>query len=150
MAIYEAKITYSRLAEGPAFYANSPQAVADYMRGAIDDNPMQEQLWVLLLNRKNCIIGRMRVGLGASCSCLVSPSDVFRPAILAGVTAIVLVHNHPGRDPLPSGGDMAATCRIREAGKTIDIDLLDHVVIGERDRDPSGIGYYSFRDAGLL
>jgi DNA repair protein RadC len=69
---------------------------------------------------------------------------------LASAAAIVCVHNHPSGDPGPSAADLSITKLLREASKTVEIDLLDHVIIGTKDDDPLGRGYYSFREAGLL
>ena len=59
------------------------------------------------------------------------------------------MHNHPSRDS-PSRADIQVTRQLREAGKVIGIDLLDHVVVGETTKDPQGLGFYSFNDAGLV
>jgi DNA repair protein RadC len=75
---------------------------------------------------------------------------VFRIAIQHGATAIVCAHNHPSGDPGPSAADVQVTRQLREAAKTVDIELLDHVVVGEPSADPQGRGYYSFREAGIL
>jgi DNA repair protein RadC len=81
---------------------------------------------------------------------LVHPREAFRAAILHGATAVVCAHNHPSGDPAPSSADLAVTRRLREAAQAIDIELTDHLVIGNASADPAGLGYYSFRNAGLL
>ncbi len=113
------------------------------MDGAFGSNPLQEQVFVILLNRKNVPISREQVTIGTTSSCLLDPSTVFRPAILAGASCIILSHNHPSGDPSPSSADMRITKKIKEAGKVLDIDVLDHVIIGEND-------CYSFSDKGLI
>ncbi len=60
------------------------------------------------------------------------------------------MHNHPSGDPAPSAADIQVTRQLREAARTVDIDLLDHVIVGTTTADPMGRGYYSFRDAGVL
>jgi DNA repair protein RadC len=60
------------------------------------------------------------------------------------------VHNHPSGDPSPSASDIQLTRQLREAGSIIDIPMLDHVIVGDREADPLARGYYSFREAGLL
>jgi DNA repair protein RadC len=57
---------------------------------------------------------------------------------------------HPSEDPAPSAADVQVTRQLREASRAVDIDLLDHVIIGRAAADPAGLGYYSFRTAGLL
>jgi len=75
---------------------------------------------------------------------------VFRSAVQHGATAIACVHNHPSGDPAPSAADVQVTRQLREAAKALDIELLDHVVVGNASADPTGLGYFSFRSAGIL
>jgi DNA repair protein RadC len=60
------------------------------------------------------------------------------------------VHNHPSGDPAPSAADLQVTRQLREAARTLDIEMLDHVIVGQTAADPAGLGFYSFRTAGLL
>jgi DNA repair protein RadC len=92
----------------------------------------------------------VEVTSGTATAALAHPREVFRGAIQHGATAIVCVHNHPSGDPAPSSADVHLTRQLREAARTLDIDLLDHVVVGTVAADPAGLGYYSFRTAGLL
>ena len=87
---------------------------------------------------------------GTATSSLVHPREVFREAIRAGASAVICAHNHPSGDPAPSSADIQVTRQLREASKTVDIDLLDHIIIGRRESDPAGLGFFSFREAGLL
>jgi DNA repair protein RadC len=109
-----------------------------------------EKFWVLCLNRKNRLKKLVELTTGTATSSLAHPREVFRVAIQYGATAIACVHNHPSGDPAPSAADVQVTRQLREAARTVDIDLLDHVVIGESSNDPRGLGYYSFREAGIL
>ena len=59
-------------------------------------------------------------------------------------------HNHPSGDPAPSSADVQVTRQLREAARALDIELLDHVILGQPAADPRGLGWYSFRQAGLL
>ena len=124
--------------------------VAGYMAGAFDSHPDQESFWVVMLNRKNRATARQMITLGTQTAALAHPREVFRAAILGAATAIICVHNHPSGDPSPSAADMVMTRQLREAAAAVDIPILDHVIIGERQHDPLGRGYYSFREAGLL
>src|SRR5210317_850981 len=90
----------------------------------------QESFQVLLLNAKNCLMNRHMVTLGLVDASLVHPREVLRPAILDGASALVLVHNHPSGDPTPSAEDIRITKQLVDAGRVVDIKLLDHVVIG--------------------
>ncbi len=150
MRVYEAKIVYSLVSLGEEVRLDRPEKVADYLRSAFDENPMQEAFYCVYLDRKNHPIGRHLVTLGTATSTLAAPREVFRGAILAGATALVVAHNHPSGDPAPSAADVQITRVLREAAKVIDIDLLDHVIIGDPKADPLKVGHYSFRAAGLL
>jgi DNA repair protein RadC len=109
-----------------------------------------EKFWVLCLNRKNRLIKCVEVTSGTATASLAHPREVFRPAISEGACAVICAHNHPSGDPAPSAADIHVTRQLREAAKTIEIDLLDHVIVGQTGADPLGRGYYSFRAAGLL
>jgi DNA repair protein RadC len=109
-----------------------------------------EKFWVLCLNRKNRLMRRHEATSGTATSSLVHPREVFREAIRVGASAVICAHNHPSGDPAPSSADIQVTRHLREASETVEIDLLDHVVIGRRESDPAGLGFYSFREAGLL
>ncbi|MEM0966515.1 MAG: DNA repair protein RadC [Verrucomicrobiota bacterium] len=109
-----------------------------------------EVFWVLVLNRKNHMIRSVQVTKGIADASLVHPREVFREVIREGGSAAIVAHNHPSGDPSPSAADIRVTRHLREAAKTLDLSLLDHVVIGNKAADPSGIGYYSFSDAGVL
>jgi DNA repair protein RadC len=111
---------------------------------------MQESFWVIFLNRRNHALGRQMLTLGTLTCTLIHPREVLRAAILASAAAILVAHNHPSGDPSPSAADIQLTRQLREACTATDIPLLDHIICGERDADPIGKGYYSFREAGLL
>lgn len=149
MKIYEAKLQYSLVKECATKPLDSPDKVYGYIRDAFDTNPMQESVWVICLNRKNHPLGRTMVSLGTLNGSLVNPPEIFRIAILAHASAIIVVHNHPSGDPSPSAADIKVTRNLREAGITMNINLLDHLISGDPKSDPKGIGYYSFQDAGL-
>jgi DNA repair protein RadC len=109
-----------------------------------------EKFWVLCLNRKNRLLKQVEITSGTATSSLAHPREVFRAAIRQGATAVVCVHNHPSGDPAPSAADVQVTRQLREASKTVDIELLDHVIVGRAPVDPRGLGYYSFRESGML
>lgn len=109
-----------------------------------------EKFWVLCLNRKNRLLRLHEATSGTASSSLVHPREVFREAIRHGASAVICVHNHPSGDPAPSAADIQVTRQLRDAARAVDIDLLDHVIVGRSAVDPAGLGYYSFRDAGLL
>lgn len=90
---------------------------------------MQEAFYAVYLDRKNHPLGRHMISLGTATSPLAAPREVFRGAILAGATALIVAHNHPAGDPAPSAADIQVTRTLREASKIIDIELLDHVML---------------------
>ena len=109
-----------------------------------------EKFWVLCLNRKNRLIKRVEISSGTATEALARPREIFREALREGAVSIVCVHNHPSGDPLPSAADIQVTRQVREAAKVLGIDLIDHVIVGEATRDPSGAGFYSFKESGIL
>lgn len=109
-----------------------------------------EKFWVLCLNRKNRLIKQVEVSSGTATNSLAHPREVFREAIRHGATAVICAHNHPSGDPAPSSADLQVTRQLREAAKAVDIHLHDHVILGRVQADPRGLGFYSFRQSGLL
>ena len=128
---------------------NRADRVAEFFQPAIFGLEV-EKFWVLCLNRKNRLLKKVEVTSGTATSALAHPREVFREAIREAATAVVCAHNHPSGDPAPSAADLQITRQLREAAKAVDIDLLDHVILGRPNADPAGRGYYSFREAGLI
>jgi DNA repair protein RadC len=91
----------------------------------------REVFAILLLDTKNTVLGLHVVSIGTLDSALVSPREVFKAALLASAASIILAHNHPSGDPTPSPEDKAVTKRLYDAGQLLQIDVLDHLVIGE-------------------
>ena len=150
MRVYEAKLVYSLVSLGEEVALFRPDAVAAYLASAYAENPMQEAFYVIFLDRKSHPIGRIMITIGTLTATMAHPREVFRPAIVAGAAAVMVSHNHPSGDPAPSAADLQVTRQLRDASKTVDIPLLDHVIVGDVAADPLGRGYYSFRQAGLL
>jgi DNA repair protein RadC len=92
----------------------------------------QETLRVILLNSKNQVIKMVDVYRGSLNSSLVRVAEVFKEAVRVNAAAIIVAHNHPSGDPTPSPEDARVTEQIVAAGKLLEIDVLDHLVIGER------------------
>jgi DNA repair protein RadC len=150
MRIYEAKLVFHLVKDGPAEPVNTAPKVVAYLQYAFDENPTVEHFIVIFLNRKNVPTGYIRISSGTLSNTLVHPREVFRAAILAHAAGIIVAHNHPSGDPSPSAADIAVTRQLRDAAKLLDIILIDHVVVGEVDCDPTGLGHYSFRNSGLI
>ena len=128
---------------------NRPELIFAHFRPLVAGLAV-EKFWVLCLNRKNRLIKQVEVTSGTATSSLAHPREVFREVIHHGATAVVCVHNHPSGDPAPSAADVQVTRQLREAARTLDIDLQDHVIVGQTAADPRGTGYYSFRESGVL
>ena len=91
----------------------------------------QEHLRVVLLNTRNNVLGIEDLYRGSLNASTVRISEIFRAAISKNAASVILVHNHPSGDPSPSSEDIALTKAVREAGLLLDIELLDHLVIGQ-------------------
>ncbi len=91
----------------------------------------QEQLRVVLLDTKHRVIGQKTVYQGSVNQAQVRVAEVFRDAIRHNAVAVVAVHNHPSGDPTPSAADVALTSELAKAGTLLDIELLDHMIIGQ-------------------
>jgi DNA repair protein RadC len=132
--------------EGPAL--DNPDAVANLLR---EDNRSYEveNFQVVTLNTRRKLISVEKISQGTLDTILVHPREVFKSAIAAGASAIVLVHNHPSGDPTPSEADIKVTRDLIRAGQLLKIEVLDHVIIGrpakERPRD-----YVSLRELGYF
>ena len=74
---------------------------------------------------------------------VVAARDVYREALRLGASGVVVVHNHPSGDPSPSPEDIATTGKLAEAGKLLEVDLIDHIIIGHH-------GYFSFAEKKML
>lgn len=109
---------------------NSPSdaaALVQYEMSGLE----QEELRVILLNTRNHVLGISKVYRGSLNSSQVRVGELFKTAIRRNAAAIIVVHNHPSGDPTPSPDDIALTRAVVEAGRLLDIEILDHLVIGQ-------------------
>ena len=121
---------------------NGPDDVFTYFRHKLAHYE-KEILMVAILNTRNEIITVEEVSRGIVNSTAAHPREIFNKAIENLGTGIILIHNHPSQDSAPSTADKNLTSRVFEAGKIIDIPLLDHVII-------TMDSYYSFKNEGLI
>ena len=137
---YEVETLPDRDPDAPALC--SPEAVWRLLgpeMGAL----AQEQVRVLLLDRRNRAVGQRVIYQGNAWSAVVRPAEVLRPAVVAAVPHIIVAHNHPSGDASPSPDDIKVTKELAEAATLLGVELLDHVVIG-------GERAVSLKDRGLF
>ena len=120
----------------------SSKIVFEIMQPIIGELP-HEEFWVLYLNNSNKVIYKSQLSKGGITGTVVDVRLIFKMALEQNATAIILSHNHPSGVLIASDADKQITKKLREAGKNLDIDVLDHVIVTEK-------GYYSFRDEGIF
>ncbi len=109
-------------------FLRSPEEVFEYVRGMT--RLKKEHLRGLYLDTRNKLLKDEIISIGTLNESLGSPREVFAPALQAPAAAIILVHNHPSGDPSPSKDDIELTKRVVQAGEILEIEVLDHVIIG--------------------
>ncbi|WP_156291200.1 RadC family protein [Oceanobacillus salinisoli] len=124
------------------YIIRSPDDGADYIMEEMR-NLSQEHFVVLFLNTKNQVIHRQTIFIGSLNASIVHPREVFREAVKRSAASIIVAHNHPSGDPTPSQEDIHVTRRLVESGKMIGIELLDHLIIGDRK-------FVSLKEKGYL
>lgn len=120
----------------------SPKDAAEFLK-TYYDGLTQEHMCVILLNTKSKIVAFVPVYIGSVHTSVVRIGEIFRPAILINASAIILAHNHPSGDPTPSPEDAAVTREVVKAGQLLDVDVLDHIVMGEGNK------FVSLKERGL-
>ncbi len=103
----------------------------------------QEHFVAVYLNTKNQVIHKQTVFIGSLNASLVHPREVFKEGIKRSAASLICFHNHPSGDPTPSREDIEVTKRLLESGKILGIDLLDHIIIGDKQ-------YVSLKEKGYL
>ena len=126
----------------------TPEQAAEYWRLNVETtpyfNPDCECFAILLLNTRRRVKGHQLVSIGTLDTILVHPREVFRLAvIMGGISAIILMHNHPSGDATPSEADIKVTRDLVRAGQLMKIEVLDHVIIGNQRRTSlRELGYF--------
>ena len=121
---------------------NSSKAVFNIMQPLLGDLP-HEEFWVLYLNNANTIMHKEQMSKGSITGTLVDVRLVFKKALSLNATAIILCHNHPSGSLKMSKADQDITLKIKQAGASLDVKLVDHLIITEQS-------YVSFADKGIL
>jgi DNA repair protein RadC len=120
----------------------SSKAVFDIMQPIIGELP-HEEFWVLYLNNSNKVIYKAQLSKGGITGTVVDIRLLFKMAVEQNATALILIHNHPSGKLIASDADIQITKKIKAAGQTLEIQVLDHVIVTEN-------GYLSFQDAGIF
>ncbi|HEX2975523.1 MAG TPA: DNA repair protein RadC [Bacteroidales bacterium] len=116
--------------------------VADIFQPLMADLP-HEEFWILFLNRSNRVINRMKLSQGGISGTVTDVRMILKKAIECLASGIIVCHNHPSGNLNPSESDTKITLKIKESASLMDIQLLDHLIITEKD-------YYSFADNGMI
>ncbi|WP_413379393.1 RadC family protein [Alkalihalobacillus sp. 1P02AB] len=124
------------------YVIRSPEDVSNYV---MEDMRFlkQEHFMALYLNTKNQVIHRQTLFIGSLNASIVHPREVFKEALKRSAASLICLHNHPSGDPTPSKEDIDVTTRLSEAGQVLGIELLDHVIIGDRK-------YISLKEQGYV
>lgn len=123
----------------PVENLNQPKIIADMLNDCYRLNRQtEEHVYMIALNTKCRPLGVFEISHGTASTSLCNPREIFIKALLCGANMIVLAHNHPSQDVIPSKEDIAVFNKIKETGKMIGINLVDSIIIGN--------GYYSFSE----
>lgn len=123
---------------------DNPEKTARMMTDLLHlDQMAEEYCYMAALNSACHILGVFLLSKGTVNASLVSPRELYIRALLSGAVHIILCHNHPSGDPQPSRMDIQLTEKVKQAGQLMDVELSDHVIIGNGS-------YFSFKEAGLL
>ncbi len=127
---------------GTRLVCSDPQVVADYYMESLRHEE-QERVVALFLDNRLTLIREEIMTIGTADASLCSPRDIYRQALQSGASALLVLHNHPSGNPDPSSQDILLTGRLAEAGRLMEIRLVDHIIIGDRC-------YCSLKENGLL
>jgi len=140
-AVFELGYRIKREALDERLVINTPRDAAELLAGM--GTLEQEEMRTVLLDTKNRVLATPKVYSGSLHTTVIRVGELFREAVRQNCAAIIVVHNHPSGDPTPSPEDVAVTREIVQAGKLLDIDVLDHLVIGAANR------FVSLKERGL-
>jgi DNA repair protein RadC len=112
------------------------------LKSVMGDRPYEE-FWIILLNKANKVLNKYSISEGGISGTTVDPRKIYKIALDHHASSIILGHNHPSGNLTPSENDTRITGKIAEAGRLLDIAVLDHIILGEND-------FYSFSDSGKL
>ena len=131
---------YSEAGDKPL--VKTPEDVASLVRSKLKGKK-KEHFLAILLDTRNQLIKVSEISVGSLDTSVVHPREVFKEAIAASAASVIFVHNHPSGDPEASEDDIKLTKRLAEAGEILGIDVLDHIIIGDKK-------YLSLKREGLF
>lgn len=126
---------------GKARITSSADAVEVIRADLLDLN--HEEFWIIILNRANFVLRKIQISRGGISGTVADPKLIFRHALEQSGSSIILVHNHPSGNLQPSQADITLTKNLREAGKFMEIPVLDHIIVSDNR-------YFSFADEGIM
>ena len=121
---------------------NDSRVAAEIFKSIMVDLPYEE-FWMIMLNKANVVIKKVRISEGGVSGTVVDPKKIFKIALDHHTSSIILGHNHPSGNIQPSEADTKITKKVKECGILLDISVLDHIIIG-------GERFYSYADEGAL
>ena len=127
---------------------DAPKAIADLLREECRPYAV-EHFFAILLDTRRRLIRKVHLTNGTLDAAIVHPRDVFRHAVAANASAMVLAHNHPSGDPSPSKADITVTRDLVRAGQLLKIDVLDHIILGRRT-DERPRDFVSMKELGYI
>jgi DNA repair protein RadC len=128
---------------------SDPESAARLFHRCLRDRET-ESFWLILLDSRNKVIRQpVEISRGSLDASIVHPREVFRDAVKASSAAIVVAHNHPSGDTTPSAEDLKITRKLVEAGKIVDIGVLDHIILAS-NHDNNHLSFLSMREEGLV
>lgn len=124
---------------------NDTVRCAEFARSVYNEDNINwvESFFCIMLSNSGRVMGFFKVSSGGVTGCFVDAKVVFQAALLSNATSIILTHNHPSGNLTPSTADIELTYKLQQAGESLDIKLLDHIIITDNS-------YFSFADHGLL
>ena len=124
---------------------SSPSKARDILEEVFELSELAEEVFILMcLDTKNKVTGLFKVSQGSLNAGIVHPREVFKRALMQNSNAVVLAHNHPSGDVIPSVEDISVTRRLQGAGDILGIKVLDHLIVGAGGR------YKSFKEDGII
>ena len=130
-----------KVADSNSIAVSKPETVFECLKG--DFNPLQEEMYLLIMDASNKIIEKILISKGSSNALYMTPADILRNVLRTASSKFILAHNHPSGNTKPSEEDLTFTDKIKKSSKIIGLSLLDHIVFTQNE-------YFSFKASGLI